>query len=279
MSGSLFALDSREPLSPWVCEEPERALAGTRRLRLEFTSRGDRVPGRLLLPLAGRGPFPLILLQHGAGGSKDAPYLDAAAAPWVRGGAAVASLDFPLHGERASAKLTERLLTALGGALAGEVGEAAGLWVEFVRQAVVDLRRGLDALSSLPELDAGRIAYAGFSMGTILGAPFCAEESRLRAAALAIGGGGFGPPAVDPATHIGRFAPRPLLFVNATRDERIPRGAAETLHAAAAAPKEVVWFECGHSELPGAALKAMWRFLERHLELAGTSARAGERMC
>lgn len=268
MSGSLFAPDPREPLSAWVGEEPARALAGTRRLRIEFTSRGDRVPGRLLLPLEGPGPFPLILLQHGAGGSKDAPYLDAAAAPWVRGGAAVASLDFPLHGERASAKLTERLLAALGGTLAGESGEAAGLWVEFVRQAVVDLRRALDALSSLPELDGGRVAYAGFSMGTILGAPFCAEEPRLRAAALAIGGGGFGPAEVDPAAHIGRFAPRPLLFVNATRDERIPRRAAETLHAAAAAPKEVVWFECGHSELPGAALKAMWRFLQRHLGLA-----------
>jgi hypothetical protein len=54
--------------------------------------------------------------------------------------------------------------------------------------------------------------------------------------------------------------------VNATRDERIPRRAAETLHQAAA-PKEVLWFECGHSELPGAALKAMWQFLRRHLEV------------
>ncbi len=267
MTGPLFASDPREPLSPWIGEDAARALPGTRRLRLEFASRGDRVPGRLLLPPQGRGPFPLILLQHGAGGSKDAPYLDAAAAPWVRGGAAVASLDFPLHGERTSAKLTERVLTALGGTISSDGGEAAGLWVEFVRQAVVDLHRALDVLSELPELDAGRVAYAGFSMGTILGAPFCAEEPRLRAAALAIGGGGFGPAAVDPAAHIGRFAPRPLLFVNATRDERIPRRAAETLHAAAAPPKQVLWFECGHSELPGAALKAMWQFLRGHLEL------------
>ena len=88
----------------------------------------------------------------------------------------------------------------------------------------------------------------------------------MRAAALAIGGGGIGPEAADPARHIARFAPRPLLFVNATRDERIPRERAEALHAAAAEPKQVLWFECGHRDLPGRALKAMWQFLAPHLE-------------
>ena len=66
--------------------------------------------------------------------------------------------------------------------------------------------------------------------------------------------------------HIARFAPRPVLFVNATRDDRIPRAHAEALHAAAAEPKQVLWFECGHADLPGRALKAMWGFLAPHLE-------------
>ena len=141
--------------------------------------------------------------------------------------------------------------------------------IGFVRQAVIDLRRTTDAVAELPEVDAGRIAYAGFSLGTILGAPFCAEEPRIKAATLAIGGGGIGPVASDPVGHIPRFAPRPVLFVSATRDERIPRQSAEALHEAARNPKEVLWFDCTHSELPGAALKAMWRFLEKHLEIQG----------
>jgi fermentation-respiration switch protein FrsA (DUF1100 family) len=261
-----FAPDASEPLGVWT--RAGRSLAAHADLRVlafEFSSRGDRVPGRLLLPPAGRPPFPLVLLQHGAGGSKSADYLDAAAGPWVRGGAAVASIDFPLHGERADAKLSEALLRAL--ADVSRLGAGEQLWVSFARQAVIDLRRGLDALATLPELDPARTAYAAFSLGSIVGSLFCAHDPRPRAAALAIGGGGFGPAEVDPARHIRGFAPRPVLFVNATRDERIPRRAAEALHQAAGEPKQVLWFETTHSELRGDALKSMWQFLRRHLEI------------
>jgi dienelactone hydrolase len=260
-----FRLDPEEPLGVLfrACEAPA-ALAPARALRFEYSSAGDRVPGRLLLPAAEAGPRPLALVGHGAGGAKDAPYIDAAVGPWVRGGAAVASIDFPLHGERASAKLSERLLASLA---PGADRSHEPLWLAFAGQAVLDLERALDALALHPEVDVARTVYAGFSLGTLLGSLFCAGEPRVSAAALAIGGGGLGPADADPARHIGRFAPRPLLFVNATRDERIPRSAAEALHAAAAEPKQVLWFECGHADLPGRALKAMWQFFQPHLRV------------
>jgi dienelactone hydrolase len=263
----LAALRARpgEPLDLRVfsLELPEH-LADLRGSRLEFTSRGDRVPGRLLLPPAGEGPFPVVLLQHGGGGSKEADYLDATAGPWVRGGAAVLSIDFPLHGERQSSKLSERLLAGLAKreGLARDV-----MWVEFARQALADLQRALDAAAVLPELDAERAAYAGFSLGTILGGTFLGLDARPRAAALAVGGGGFGPESVDPVHHIGRFAPRPLLFVNAAHDETIPREATEALFRAAGEPKRIEWFDCTHAALPGRALKAMWLFLREELGL------------
>ena len=234
--------------------------------RFEYTSRGDRVPGVLLLP-SGPGPFPLVLLQHGAGGSKDADYLEPVRRPWARRGVAVASIDFPLHGERVSAKLTEQLLATLA-TTSRPAPDALALFEEFARQAVSDLARALDALSERPEIDAGRIAYAAFSLGAILGSLFIPYDARVRAAALAVGGAGIGPQAIDPVAHIGGFAPRPLLFVNATRDERIPRAAAEALHAAARDPKEVLWFDAGHRDLPGRALKAMWSFLAAQLGAA-----------
>ena len=275
MNAGLFASDPDEPLDVWIGEPSTGGpIAGTRLQRFEFASRGDRVPGRLLLPARPGQKRPLVLLQHGAGGSKDSPYLDAAAGPWVRGGAAVASIDFPLHGERASTKLSARILAEIGAALVRTDG-VSRLWVEFVQQAVGDLRRALDALRTHPELEPGRCAYAGFSMGTILGAPFCGIDPRPCAAALAIGGGGFGPSEVDPVRWIGGFAPRPVLFVNAMRDERVPRAASEALYAAAGEPKEIAWFDCGHSELPGAALKAMWIFLRRHLSLGERAEAAG----
>jgi dienelactone hydrolase len=254
----------REPLATWLAPLPPRpAWSGVRAFRFEYSSRGDRVPGLLLLPAEGTGPYPLVLLQHGAGGSKEAEYLDAARLPWARRGMAVASIDFPLHGERASAKLTEILLAGLARPPEQRSAAAQSLWNDFVRQCMHDLGRALDALAPHPELDAERVAYAGFSLGAILGALYAPQEPRLRGAALALGGGGFGPPALDPALHIARFAPRPLLLLNATRDERIPRPAAEALHAAAGEPKELLWFDSGHHDLPGLALKAMWQFLSR----------------
>lgn len=266
MQPSDVAGPDSEPLDLWIGDAtPAASLPDLRRQRFEYASRGDRVPGRLLLPESGRGPFPLILLQHGAGGSKESPYLDAAAGAWVRGGAAVASIDFPLHGERASAKLTAELLRGLGGATPGSCGDA--LRRGLAAQAISDLRRALDALAANRALDASRVAYAGFSMGAILGALFCGADPRPRAAALALGGGGLGPPELDPVHHIGRFAPRPILFVNATQDAIVPRSAAEALHAAAGEPKEVLWFETDHGGLRGAALKAMWRFLKPPLGL------------
>ncbi|MCP5055772.1 MAG: hypothetical protein GY937_03490 [bacterium] len=250
--------EAEEPLCSWT----EPCEGG---LRFEVTHQGDWVPGRLFLP-SGSGPFPLVLVQHGAGSSKDDPVMDTVTAPWVRGGAAVARIDFPLHGERNDPKLSARVL----GALAGEGERTAleeDLWGDLTRQATGDLRRSLDALLPLPEIDANRVAYAGFSLGAILGTPFCANDKRIGAAALALAGGGLAPTPHDPLQSIGDIAPRPVLFVNALRDERIPKDQAEALHAAAGAPKQVEWFDCSHSELPGAALKRMWVFLRAALEL------------
>ena len=262
---AFFLADGGEPLGLSVQSQAAPApYSELRCRRIEFSSRGSRVSGRLLLPPDEGGPRPLVLLQHGIGGSAQAAYLDATAGPWVRDGAAVASIDFPLHGERSNPKLLETLLGGLD-RNADPQGTAATLVVEFARQAVIDLQRTLDALAQLSELDTGRTVYAAFSLGAIVGAIFCSIDPRPRAAALALAGGGFGPPQVDPARYVGRIAPRPLLLVNARRDETIPAAAAETLHAAARDPMEIVWFDATHRKLPGAALKTMWRFLKPHL--------------
>jgi dienelactone hydrolase len=261
----LFRARPDEPLALFTRTlGPPEGSAGVRETRFEYSSRGDRVPGRLLLPAARGGRHPLVLVAHGAHGSKDADYMDTVCLPWARRGAAVAAIDLPLHGERHNAKLSERVVGLIrSGRLASPLD--AELWTDVVCQAVVDLRRALDALADHPELDLGRVGYAAFSLGAILGTPFCAEEPRIRAAALALGGGGFGPAAVDPLAHAPRITPRPVLFVGASRDEVMPRERAEALHEATSHPKEVVWYECSHSGLPGRALKAMWGFLERHL--------------
>ena len=263
-----LSADSGEPLSLFTRGiETPAAFGDAQCDYFEYSSRGDRVPGRLLRP-ASSEPVPLILFQHGLHGSKDAAYLDAAA-PWIRHGVAVASIDFPLHGERANAKLSRQLFAGEAGSDDASHPDSRMLWIEFTRQAVSDLRRAVDALRSFPGLD-GRVAYAAFSLGAMIGAIYCASDPRPCAAALALAGGGLGPPEIDPCAHIARIAPRPILFVNATQDKRVPRSATEALYERAQEPKRIEWFDSGHGDLPGGALKEMWLFLRTQLALGSS---------
>lgn len=255
----------------WEVAPPD-GFEGLACTRFELSSRGDRVPGHLLEADRSRDARrPLVLLQHGAGGDRLSAYLQVARR-WVEDGAAVATIDFPLHGERRSPKLSERLLQSISSGVgshivaeaeAGTTGGAdpAALWRGFVRQAVADLRASLDHLLAAPRIDGGGCAYAAFSLGSIVGSLFLAVDPRPRAAALALGGGGFGPADLDPASYIGAFAPRPLLMVNAREDAVVIPAAAEALFAAAGEPRAIEWFDTGHDHLPGVAFKQMWLHL------------------
>jgi dienelactone hydrolase len=255
-----------EPLGLWRRRTaPPEGYPELRTERIEYSSRGDRVRGRLLLPPGGGHAHPLVLLQHGAGGSAESPYLETTGGPWARRGLAVASIDFPLHGARADQKLAERLAPLMDATRSGEAPDA--LLVEFARQAVIDLERALDALAAFDEVDEERMAFAGFSLGAMLGAAFCALDPRPRAAVFALGGGGLGCRALDPASYVGRIAPRPVLFINASSDASVPRAAAEAFFAGAREPKQQIWFDASHEALPGVALKAMWQFLADHLQI------------
>jgi len=252
---------------------PPDGFEGLACTRFELSSRGDRVPGHVIeADRADGARRPLVLLQHGAGGDRFSPYLQVARR-WVEEGAAVVTIDFPLHGERRSPKLSEKLVESIRYGILSEQADAASdgadptaLWRGFARQAVADLRATLDFALDLPRIDAGRCAYAAFSLGSILGSLFLAVDDRPRGAALALGGGGFGPPDLDPATYIGALAPRPLLMVNARQDTVVPPTAGEALFEAASEPREIEWFETGHDHLPGVALKRMWLHLQLALE-------------
>jgi len=236
-------------------------------LRFEVSSHGEWVPGRLFLPEGpGDGPHPLILVQHGAGSGKDDPVMDSVTGRWVEGGAAVVRVDFPLHGERHDPKLSLRILAALSPEASPSPLEQS-LWADLSRQAVGDLQAVLAALCARDDIDEDRVGYAGFSLGAILGAAFCAATPQVRAAALALGGAGLAPSPHDAGDVIAEIAPRPVLFVNTKHDERIPRDRAQALHDAAGEPKEIVWFEGGHGDLSGAALKRMWQFMSKELGL------------
>src|SRR5258705_2607737 len=146
MTDALHLARDREPLGLSVREAAAIAAPpGARAQEFEFSSRGDRVPGLFFSPGSGDGPHPLVLVQHALGDSA-AGVLAALGPGSVFPGAALAAVDFPLHGARADQKLF-RLL---------QNGDArcAGLAAEFAQQAVIDLERALDALVALAPIDA-----------------------------------------------------------------------------------------------------------------------------
>jgi dienelactone hydrolase len=240
---------------------------GVRRLHFRISSiHGERVPGLLWLP-AGAGPHPAVVLQHGATGKKEDAYISLPAARWARGGYAAIAIDAHLHGERSHGEAAARAVWALP-------------WRrrDHAVQMAVDLMRVMDYLATRPEIDRGRIGYVGFSMGTIMGVPFVGLDERAKAAVFCIGGArlGYGPnddpslaeasrlvgELIDPAHFAPLIAPRPVLMINGLRDELVPPAAGQALYDALGEPKEIVWFDGGHTDLTGALYRRMWEFLQ-----------------
>lgn len=145
---------------------------------------------------------------------------------------------------------------------------------ERVRTTVVDLRRTVDWLESRGEVDSGRIAVVGFSLGAVLGAMLITNEPRINTAALVMGGANPGVifahcngrlqdvreailerfswsldryqdvlarafDAGDPVHFAGRVDPSRILMIDAHRDDCMPRSARDNLWSALGGPERI----------------------------------------
>ncbi len=208
--------------------------------RFELSSRGDRVPGRLLLPRVRSGACPLLVLQGDAGASRDAATLDFART-WLDSGFAIATIDLSLHGERSSPKFSERLVDTISNVRSGDNLDAAprdsfhengsALLIEFTRQSVCDLSRTLDGLSTLVEIDGNRIGVLGLGHGASLVAIMASLDPRAKAVALAHCDAR-SLPKIDPRRFVAAIGPRPILLL-----ENDPGGDREALFDACAEPR------------------------------------------
>lgn len=246
---------------------------GVRRLHFRITSiHGERVPGHLRLP-PGMGPHPAVILQHGAGSKKEDAYIAGPAARWAREGYATVAIDAHNHGARAP---------VAGGPSGSGLHILPWRRRDHAVQMAVDLMRVVDYLATRADIDGGRIGFVGFSMGTIMGVPFVGLDRRVKAAVFCIGGSRLGivpegaDPALgadhrlvseltDPAHFAPLIAPRPALMINGRRDEVVPPAAGQRLFDALREPKEITWFDGGHTGLTGALFKRMWEFLTTHV--------------
>jgi len=148
--------------------------------------------------------------------------------------------------------------------------------IPAARRALLDMAPSVmltvDWLSNLPVVDTSRIVIIGYSFGAPIVPVSMTLDMRIDVAVMVYGGGdleslihhnvrrfegeafsrlvsltgGLLLRPVEPLRYVDEISPRPLIMINGTQDEQIPRGNVEALFARANEPKRQVWIESGH---------------------------------
>jgi dienelactone hydrolase len=211
-----------------------------------------RVTAYLVLPV-GDGPFPALLYLHAGMMNKD-QYLDEAVL-LARSGVVCLLIDGPLSSSRGS-RLDPFDLPKVRDA--------------YIR-TVIDLRRGVDLLESLPQVDPQRMAYVGHSYGATWGGVLAGLETRLQAYVLMAGYAQISEndtpqvPELDAIRYLGFAAPAAYLFQFAEHDAFIDRDEAQLYFDTANEPKTMLWYDTDHFTLQHVSQADRLNWLGSHL--------------
>lgn len=207
------------------------------------------------------GKHPGVIVLHILGGDFDLSRLFCR--QLAHDGAAALFVKLPYYGPRRQTDVKARMIS-----------EDPRETVAGMRQAILDIRRGVAWLGERPEVDPERLGVFGISLGGITGALALAIEPRLSYGCLMLAGGDVGRVAwdnprleklrqrwldqgktkeeffellrsVDPVTYAERARGKRVLMLNAKHDEIIPRACTDSLWQALGEP-EIVWYEAGH---------------------------------
>jgi dienelactone hydrolase len=144
---------------------------------------------------------------------------------------------------------------------------------------VVAVRRAVDLLQTLPQVDPKRIGYLGWSAGARAGTFVGASDPRVKALALLSAGAApvsayadNAPQAlrrdvravltrIDPIRYVSRARPGSLLLEDGRRDEIVPRSALLNIIRAAPHATKLRWYDAPHA-LNAAAYSDSFEWLE-----------------
>jgi len=148
--------------------------------------------------------------------------------------------------------------------------------VPAIRTAIVDMVPSvmliMDYLARRGDVDTSRIVLLGYSFGAPFVPVIMAHDRRPAVAAMVYGGGdltsliahnvaryegeaigsgvgwlsGLLLRALEPMRFVERIAPTPLVMINGTEDEQVPRANTVMLYEAAHEPKTLIWIESAH---------------------------------
>jgi len=214
---------------------------------VSFSSGGRAVQGYLVVPRGADGR-PAVVFVHGAGG--DRTELLGAAVELARRNVVALTITTP-----------SRAVSGTPHTIEGLLAQARSLTVNDV----VAVRRSVDVLQTLPEVDSHRIGYLGWSFGGRLGAVVAAADPRIDALVLVSAGAeplsafvAQAPVAargrvrtvlgsVDPLRYIAWAKAGSLLLEDGRRDEVVPHAALLNVVHAAPSGTRVRWYDAPHA--------------------------------
>jgi dienelactone hydrolase len=231
-----------------------------------------RVEGYLALP-PGKQRVPAVIYLHGSGENRERFLLPAV---WAAGRRAVG--------------MTITLPSSNAGPAPGGLTPAESLARDrrIFAADVVAVRRAVDVLSQLPQVDPERIGLVGWSLGARVAAVTAGAERRIRATVLMSGGSlpvssyAAEAPAnlraqvrrslsqIDPLRWVARARAGSVLLEDGRRDEIVPRAALLALAKAAPPGSVVRWYPAGH-ELNAQVYRDQLAFLAKKLPIDGPS--------
>ena len=217
---------------------------------------GERLPADVYLPTRGRPPFQAVVFFPGSGaqgGSRPTDFQPRFIDFLVKSGRAVI---YPTYNST-----FERSLTPVPPM--GSQGHR-----DLTIQNAKEVRRTVDYLVSRADIDAGKIAYYGFSWGARQGLNFTALEPRFKASIL-LAGGLDGMPFAPEIDQI-NFASRvrvPTLMLNGREDFRFPYEEAQLpmFRLLGASEKSHVLIKSGHLPPRLDIIKPILDWLDKHL--------------
>jgi dienelactone hydrolase len=238
----LFRYDASRPLA--VAVDRESIEQGITVRRVSFAVPGIRLRAYLLLPRAGERRPGIVIAPEGVA---DRESFFGEGVALARRGAVVLLVDGPW----AAAELRN-----------WPTCRRRRDYSEVVR-SVIELRRALDLLTSLAQVDATRLAVGGYSYSAWTTGILAGVDRRPKAFVLASGEAtmtrflaercgrhrSYVEPmrVFDTVRYVGHAAPAALLFQNGTRDEYWPRRSMVALQRAASRPKTIRWYRAAHS--------------------------------
>lgn len=164
-------------------------------------------------PAGAESPRPFLLWMHGRTAFKEMDngrYLRL-----LRAGIATVAIDLPGHGERSNEPL-----------------QASERTMEVIEAALAELPKVLRAIAALGTLDPSRAAIGGMSLGGMVALASLCRPHRFSAAVVEattgdwthLAGAQHDPArsdAMEPARHLDRWQPLPVLAIHASLDEWI----------------------------------------------------------